>query len=40
MDNYRDEIWKDIAGFEDFYQVSNYGNIRSLERLVKQHNTF
>ncbi len=26
------EIWKDIKGFEGFYQVSNLGNIRSLDR--------
>ena len=29
------EIWKDIAGYEDLYQVSNYGRIKSLERLEK-----
>lgn len=23
------EIWKDIAGFEGIYQVSNFGNVRS-----------
>lgn len=30
------EIWKDINGFEGAYQVSNYGNVRSLDREVKQ----
>lgn len=29
------EIWKDIAGYEGLYQVSNYGRIKSLERLEK-----
>ena len=24
------EIWKDIKGYENLYQVSNYGNVRSL----------
>ena len=24
------EIWKDIKGYESLYQVSNYGNVRSL----------
>lgn len=24
------EIWKDIQGYEGLYQVSNYGNVRSL----------
>ena len=28
------EIWKDIAGYEGYYQVSNLGEIRSLTRLV------
>lgn len=31
------EIWKDIENYEGFYQVSNYGNIRSLDRYVN-HN--
>lgn len=31
------EIWKDIAGYEGLYQVSNLGRIKSLERYVK-HN--
>ena len=25
------EIWKSIKGFEGFYEVSNYGNVRSLD---------
>lgn len=25
-----EEVWKDIKGYEDLYQVSNYGNVRSL----------
>lgn len=28
------EIWKDIKGYEGFYQISNTGKIKSLERLV------
>lgn len=27
------EIWKDIAGYEGLYQVSNHGNIRSHKRM-------
>ena len=37
-----EEIWKDIKGYEGLYQVSNYGNVKSLnyrntgkERLLK-----
>lgn len=29
------EIWKDIKGYEGFYQVSNLGNVRSVDRVVK-----
>lgn len=28
------EIWKDIPGYEGIYQVSNLGNVRSLDRIV------
>lgn len=28
------EIWKDIIGYESFYQVSNIGRVRSLDRTV------
>jgi hypothetical protein len=27
-----EEIWKDIKGFENLYQVSNYGRVKSLYR--------
>lgn len=30
------EIWKDIQGYEQFYQVSNYGRIRSKGRSFKR----
>ena len=30
-----EEIWKAIKGFESYYEVSNLGNIRSLNRNVK-----
>ena len=29
------EIWKDIKGYEGFYQVSNLGRVKSLSRAVK-----
>lgn len=28
------EIWKDIKGYEGFYQVSNLGRVKSLDRVV------
>jgi len=30
------EIWKDIEGYEGYYQVSNLGEIKSLERVTIQ----
>jgi len=34
MDNFNieEEVWKDISGFEGYYQVSNLGRVRSLDR--------
>lgn len=32
------EIWKDIAGYEGYYQVSNYGRVKSLKRWVLSKN--
>ena len=34
------EIWKDIADYEGLYQISNMGNVRSLDRLVFGRNGF
>lgn len=28
------EIWKDVKGLEGYYQVSNLGNVRSIDRLI------
>ena len=28
------EIWKDIKGYEGLYQVSSFGNVKSLDRYV------
>lgn len=32
------EIWKDVNGFEDLYEVSNYGRVRSKSRTVNCSN--
>lgn len=29
-----EEIWLDVVGYEGLYQVSNYGRIKSLERIT------
>ena len=32
------EIWKDIKGYEGYYQVSNLGKVRSLDRFINGNN--
>ncbi len=32
MENIKEEIWKDIPDYEGIYQVSNLGNVKSLDR--------
>lgn len=34
-----DEIWKDIPGYEGYYEVSTLGNVRSIDRFVKSPTT-
>ena len=29
------EIWKAVAGYEGLYEVSNLGNIKSLDRVIR-----
>ncbi len=30
----QEEVWKDVVGYEGIYEVSNLGNVRSLDRYV------
>lgn len=32
-----EEVWKDISGYEEYYQVSNKGNIRSKDRYYNAY---
>jgi len=32
------EIWKDVYEYEELYQISNIGNIKSLERIIFDKN--
>lgn len=32
--NILDEVWRDVLGFEGFYQVSDLGRVRSLDRTI------
>ena len=38
MQNNMEEIWKDIKGYENMYQISNIGQVKSLEHNVQQKN--
>lgn len=31
-----EEIWRPVKGFEGYYEVSNMGNVRSIDRIVKR----
>ena len=31
------EVWKDIEGYEGVYQVSNFGQIKSLRRKIHNY---
>lgn len=31
------EIWKPVVGYEGFYEVSNLGNVRSVNRIAKRN---
>jgi len=34
------EIWKTIKGYEGYYEISNLGRIKALERIVDNHSMF
>lgn len=34
LQNLQGERWKDIAGYEGYYQVSNKGRVKSLDRII------
>ena len=36
--NYLNEEWKPIKGYENLYEISNYGRVRSLDKYVKSKN--
>lgn len=37
MKSNKEEIWKDIPGYEGLYQCSNLGEVRSLDRYIKSN---
>lgn len=38
LPNLKNEVWKDIKGYEGFYQISNTGKVRSLDRELLKSN--
>lgn len=36
LEDLPDEEWKDVIGYEGFYQISNMGRVKSLERNIIQ----
>lgn len=36
--NVMHEVWKDVQGWERYYQVSNLGQVRSLDRTIRCRN--
>lgn len=34
----KEEIWRPVVGYEGLYEVSNYGNVRSLDRIITYSN--
>lgn len=38
MENFDKEIWKDIPKWENYYQASTLGRVRSLDRIVANRN--
>ena len=32
------EVWKDITGYDGYYQVSNLGRVRSVDRILTKIN--
>ena|SRR5690349_9667461 len=36
LKNIKGEMWKDLPGFSDYYQMSNYGRAKALERWLER----
>lgn len=37
-DKNKEEIWVDVKGFESYYQVSSFGRVKSLKRIIIKNN--
>ena len=36
----QNEIWKDIKDYEDLYQISNFGRIRSKDKMIRSKGSY
>ena len=36
--NTKEEIWKDVVDYKGIYEVSNFGNVRSVDRIITYKN--
>ena len=37
-ENLEGEIWKEIGGYEGYYEISNFGRVRSITRVITKNN--
>jgi hypothetical protein len=35
---FKEEVWKDVPGYEGLYQISSFGRVRTLDRVITQSN--
>ena len=38
VENLDSELWRDIRGYEGLYQVSSHGNVKSIDRIIRDKN--
>ena len=37
LEDFPNEEWKDIDGFKGLYQISSYGRVKSLDKIIKRN---
>ncbi|MEK6879577.1 MAG: NUMOD4 domain-containing protein [Nanoarchaeota archaeon] len=38
VQNLENEIWKDVINYEGLYQVSSFGRVKGIQRIIKHKN--
>lgn len=36
----KEEVWKDVKNYEGYYQVSSFGRVKSIDRIVKRSGVY